>query len=173
MSKVCVARTVSRQEVKANHDANEACLAEWDRLEGQRCWDKEVVEEKRDLIAIYKGINTVHFGKLAEICVEKGSELDKHDPHRKYKGRVVFLGDRVKDTAGRPAVFEELSSSPAALEAGKLADLYGCLTLALEAKLENEETSNSGEDSVTADEDNCKGSAPANKGNNKEQRITA
>ena len=59
--------------------------------------------------------------------MEKGSELPKGDPGRKYKGRVVFLGDRVRDQQGRIAVFEEMSSSPAALEAGKLCDFYGCL----------------------------------------------
>ena len=59
--------------------------------------------------------------------MEKGSELDEKDENRKTKGRVVFLGDRVKDGDGKFAVFEELSSSPAAMSAGKFADAYGCM----------------------------------------------
>ena len=50
-------------------------------------------------------------------------------PERDTKVVLVFLGDRVTDIFGRPAIFEELASSPAALEAGKLVDLYGCLVL--------------------------------------------
>ena len=55
---------------------------------------------------------TIHLGSLLELCYLKGSELHVDDPGRKYKGRVVFLGDRVKDQHGATAVFEELSSSP-------------------------------------------------------------
>ena len=40
---------------------------------------------------------------------------------------MVFLGDRVTDERGNFAVFEELSSSPAALEASKFCDMYGLL----------------------------------------------
>ena len=43
------------------------------------------------------------------------------------KGRVVFLGDRVKDGDGNYAIFEELSSSPAAMSSGKFADAYGAM----------------------------------------------
>ena len=70
---------------------------------------------------------TIHIGSLHEICVEKGSELPEDHPDRKYKGRVVFLGDRVRDQHGNVAVSQELSSSPAALEAGKFCDAYGLL----------------------------------------------
>ena len=58
-----------------------------------------------------------HIGSLHELCVEKGSELEPGNPARKFKGRVVFLGDRVKDEHGHVAVFEEMASSPAGLEA--------------------------------------------------------
>ena len=69
----------------------------------------------------------VHVGSLHELIVEKGSELREDDPNRKMKGRVVFLGDRVKDGLGNYAIFEELSSSPAAMSSGKFADAYGSL----------------------------------------------
>ena len=41
--------------------------------------------------------NTVHFGRIVELCHEKGSELEIGDPERKMKGRSVLLGDNVKD----------------------------------------------------------------------------
>ena len=130
LSKACVARAVNRKEVSSNAKANQACLDEWARLDKVKCWNMEVVRERGELIRSNRGKQqNVHFGKLAEICVEKGSEVEEGNKGRKYKGRVVFLGDRVRDVNGNPAVFEELSSSPAALEAGKLVDLYGCLMM--------------------------------------------
>ena len=48
-------------------------------------------------------------------------------PRRKYKGRAVFAGDRVRDEAGQWAIFQELGSCPATMEAARAADAYGCL----------------------------------------------
>ena len=39
----------------------------------------------------------------------------------------MFLGDRVKDQYGAAAVFDELASSPAGMEASKFCDAYGLL----------------------------------------------
>ena len=88
--------------------------------EDVRSWS-EVIREARQ-----EG-REVHVGSLHELVVEKGSELQLGDKNRKLKGRVVFLGDRVRDAEGKHAVFEELSSSPAAMSAGKFADAYGCM----------------------------------------------
>ena len=60
-----------------------------------------------------------------EILVEKGSELKDGDDGKKYKGRVVFQGNSVRDENYEYAVFSELSSSPATMEAGKFCDAYG------------------------------------------------
>jgi hypothetical protein len=68
----------------------------------------------------------VHFGHLFGICVEKNSELAPDNPARKFKGRVVFQGNQVRDQAGDWALFEELSSAPATMEAGEAVDAYGC-----------------------------------------------
>ena len=57
----------------------------------------------------------------------KGSELPEDHPDRKLKGRVVFLGDRVRDQFGSATVFEKLTSSPAGMEAFRFCDFYGCL----------------------------------------------
>ena len=64
-------------------------------------------------------------GMLYEICVEKGSELAPD--LRKYKGRVVFLGSQVKNQNWEAAMFQDLGSSPATMEAGKAADIVGCM----------------------------------------------
>ena len=52
--------------------------------------------------------------------------MAENNTERKCKGWAVSLGYRVKDADGNFALFEELSSSPAAMSAGKLADVYGC-----------------------------------------------
>ena len=66
-------------------------------------------------------------GRLFGICVLKGSELDLKDERRKYKYRVVFQGNRVIDQNWEAAIFQDLGSTPASMEAGKVADCYGCL----------------------------------------------
>ena len=59
------------------------------------------------------------------ICVEKNAELAEDNPAGKYKGRVVFKANQVKDENWEVAMFQELSSSPATMEASKVADCYG------------------------------------------------
>ena len=118
-----VARSVSRREVRETPQADEACRKEWDRLEKIGCWDPASVGEWQKLRREANAAGEIiHVGSLHEFCTEKGSELAIDHPDRKYKGRVVFLGDRVTDQAGRIAVFEEMASNPATMEAGKMTD---------------------------------------------------
>ena len=101
---------------------------EWKKLDDAKVWINTEVREWRDVKSeAVKDGREIHVGGLHELTVEKGSELQHDDPGRKMKGRVVFLGDRVKDAQGNHAIFEELSSSPAAMSAGKLADAYGSM----------------------------------------------
>ena len=81
-------------------------------------WHK-VAEEARK-----SGIK-VHVGRVFGIASLKGSELKEGDPDRKLKGRFVFQGNKVRDEHYNPALFEELSSSPATLQAMKCVDAYG------------------------------------------------
>ena len=48
-------------------------------------------------------------------------------PSRKFKGRTVFQGNNGKDEAADVALFAELGSSPANMEAGKALDAYGSM----------------------------------------------
>ena len=57
--------------------------------------------------------------------VEKNHELDPNDKRRKYKGRAVFQGNNVRDQDGNSAIFVDLGSSPATMEAARAADVYG------------------------------------------------
>eukprot|EP00959_Pyramimonas_sp_CCMP1952_P351755 7370008-Pyramimonas_sp.AAC.1 len=68
---------------------------------------------------------TAHFGRLFAILVEKNSELPLAHTGCKYKGRVVFDGSSVRDPNKDVALFQELSSSPATMQAGKAADTHG------------------------------------------------
>ena len=54
-----------------------------------------------------------------------GAELKQGDSNRKYKGRSVFQGNKVLDENADHALFAEMSSGPASMEAGKKLDVFG------------------------------------------------
>jgi hypothetical protein len=122
----CVARPVGKKERKATPAAEEAVLKEWARLRAAGCWDESKVCEWTDVRkAASKAGHTVHVGMIFEIVVEKGAELPAGSPGRKFKGRVVFQGNHVLDQNYDHAMFNELGSCPATMEAAKAADVYG------------------------------------------------
>ena len=85
-----------------------------------RAW-KDVANEARDRK------QKVHVGRVFDILVIKNSALPEGHPLRKYKGRVVFEGCYVRDESGKMAIFADLSSAPATMQVGKIADFYGAL----------------------------------------------
>ena len=90
-------------------------------------WLYDTVSEWHDISQkAKKSGNKVHVGKVFEICVEKGSELPITSKLRKFKGRTVFQGNNVRDENADVALFAELGSAPATMEAGKAVDAYGC-----------------------------------------------
>ena len=98
------------------------------KLSKPGCWDEDLVEEMHVVKARARRRNaTMHFGKIFGICVEKGSELPVGVKNRKFKGRYVFQGNDVRDQNWEAAIFQELGSSPAAMEAGNSCDFYGLL----------------------------------------------
>ncbi len=123
-----VARPVNKSEIASEPKAKKAMDSEWERLRSRGTWDESKVKEWREVSAKAKSENRkIHVGRIFGICVEKGSELQKNDPARKFKGRFVFEGCNVRDEYGQAAQFGELSSSPATLEAAKLVDAFGLL----------------------------------------------
>ena len=123
-----VVRSVGKKEMLATPKAMLAMDEEWNKLMRQLVWDMASVREYDEVVAEAK-LNKikVHFGDIFGICGLKGSELSEDDPGRKWKGRFVFRGSLVKDEYNNHAIFEELSSSPATLEASKAVDAYGLI----------------------------------------------
>ena len=116
-------------KAKAVMDAEWARLRAVPRPDGQLgVWDEALVQEWRDVRrqALQCGTKA-HIGRIFGIVVEKNHELPEHDPKRKYKGRAVFGGDNVKDEAGSWALFQDLGSCPATMEAARAGDAYGCM----------------------------------------------
>ncbi len=59
----------------------------------------------------------VHFGSLMDICHETHCEITQGP--RRYKGRVVFRGDPVRDETGFYAVLSEQGTAASHLAAAK------------------------------------------------------
>ncbi len=132
----CVARPVRGPEIASNPAARAAMDLEFNKLRDKvhpglskkGAWDIDSVEELSSVKArAHRTGVTMHFGRIFGICVEKGSELPRGDKNRKFKGRYVFQGNEVKDQNWEAAIFQELGSSPAAMEAGNSCDFYGLL----------------------------------------------
>ena len=116
----CVARPVNKAEIAKTPKAQEAMQKEWDRLTSKGVWDENDVEEWDDVRRRYNSINKkVHLGYLFGICVQKNHELRDDDPAKKFKGRVVFQGNRVVDQFFDAAIFQDQGSAPATLEAAR------------------------------------------------------
>ena len=105
---------------------------EWGRLRKaakQGCWDESKVREYDDIVReVRRDQRKAHFGKIFEVCVDKNFQLPETDPARKFKGRVVYQGNNVRDEHGDAAFcFQDLSSCPAIMEATKCADWFALI----------------------------------------------
>ncbi|MDP7499719.1 MAG: reverse transcriptase domain-containing protein, partial [SAR324 cluster bacterium] len=129
-----VARSVGRNEMRTHPRAIKAMNEEWDRLrkagpEKKGAWREDLVESWHAVKARFNAMNqAVHVGDLLEVCVQKHSELPdtpENSEKRKYKGRVVYGGHRVRDQTGQAALFQELHSCPATSTASRVCDVYG------------------------------------------------
>jgi hypothetical protein len=123
-----VARPVSKRELGSNPAARAAAQTEWDKLRKAGCWDETMFREWSEVAQEAIDSDTkVHVGRVFEIVVEKGAELLQGDPARKFKGRVVYQGNNVKDESWDAAIFSDLGSAPSSMEAAKAVDAYGLL----------------------------------------------
>ena len=123
---ILVARPVNKKEIRSNPKAQESLDIERNKLVKKTAWLYDTIQEWSTVSdgAKKKG-KKAHVGKVIEICVEKGSELPLGHKLRKYKGRTVFQGNSVRYENADVALFSELGSSPATMEAGKSVDAYG------------------------------------------------
>ncbi len=104
-----------------------ALRAEWDALRALLTWDEAKVREWSEVSreAIEKKIR-IHSGPMiSDHCGEK-CELAEGHPLRKFKVRVVFQGNNVKDEMSYEALFQDLGSAPASMSAAKFADYLSC-----------------------------------------------
>ena len=86
-----VARPVARAEATTDERAIKALAKEWATIH-EKVWDVWKVREKADVKREAKRSGeTVQFGRVHGICVEKNAELPEGHPNLKFKGRVVFL----------------------------------------------------------------------------------
>ena len=77
---------------------------EWEKLEKISAWNLTKVKSKKEVIDEARmSCATVHLASVMDICHLKNAELEAK--HQKYKGRVVFRGDIVKDDSGSTRIF--------------------------------------------------------------------
>ena len=106
-----VTKLLERVEVYRDPKAVEAIKAEGKALVDQRTWLEDTVIERDQLIAKAKASGEqIHLGELMSIASIKFFEMAPE--YHKYKGRVCFRGDAVKDQNGAAAIFQELSANP-------------------------------------------------------------
>ena len=105
-------------------EAKQAVDAEWTAHAQKKTWNVDRVRPRAEVIAeANRKKVSVHFGRLMDLCHLKHAELDKNV--QKYKGRVVFRGDQVRDETGFYAVFTEQSASASHMAAIKFMDYIG------------------------------------------------
>ena len=106
--------------------AKAAVDKEWEKLEKISTWNLTKVKSKKQVIdEAWTSGATVHFASSMNICHLKNAELEAK--HQKYKGRVVFRGDIVKDDSGFNAVFTEQGSSASQMTAVNIMDIISSL----------------------------------------------
>ena len=111
--------------MRSNPDAMEAVKNEKLGLLKEGTWLEDNPVEKDVLAADARSSGVhIHMGELMPIASIKHWESPDL---RKYKGRIVFRGDCVKDQDGAIAVFQELSASPSAIHSINSNMAYGCL----------------------------------------------
>ena len=109
-----------------NRAAKAAAHKEWEKLEKISAWNLTKVKSKKKVIDEARTAGaTVHFASLMDICLLKNVELEAK--HQNYKGRVVLLGDIVKDGSWFYAVFTEQGSSASQMTAAKIMDIISRL----------------------------------------------
>ena len=121
-----IARPVGKKEHKSTPASIAAEEKEWKSLEDRKVWLLETVREWDEVAAEARRIGKeIHMGRIFGFAVVKHHELEQK--YWKYKYRVVFQGNRVVTQNWTAAIFQDLGSQPASLEAGKANDVYGLL----------------------------------------------
>ena len=121
-----VTRLLDRKEMISDPEARKAVKAEGAALIEEGTWLEDTIINRDDPIAwARKNNKKIHMGDLLAICSIKYAECEKH--LWKYKGRICFRGDNVKDEYGAMAVFQQMSASPTTVNTANSTIAYGML----------------------------------------------
>ena len=126
---ICVLATIhkllSRDEMRNDPMAIEAIKEEGRGVRAKDVWlDSTVMEKSERLAKAKREGKVIHIAEVMPIASIKHWESPDR---RRYKGRLVFRGDVVKDTWGAAAQFGALYSAPTNTQAINLAVFYGLL----------------------------------------------
>ena len=122
-----VAKKVGNKEGDSVKAAYDAMTAEADKLAKKGVRNLDKVKEWSDVCNNRSKNEFAHVGNGFGICMENGSELEKDNKGRYYKGRYVYQGNHVKDQNSNAVLFNEIGSSPAGTESSKAMDAFGLL----------------------------------------------
>ena len=107
---------MSQAEVERTPDAKAAMDKEWKKLTDKGCWLEDKVREFPNVQReAQHQKRKMHIGRI----------FPKGHRDQKWKGRSVFQGNKVSDANDDHAIFAELGSSPASMEAAKIIDVFG------------------------------------------------
>jgi hypothetical protein len=86
-------------------------------LRAKKVWNEDLVQEWKQASAEHPD---AHVGSIFPLVGVKNFESMDPNEHR-WKGRVVLGGDRIKKANGQWAIFEDVGSTPASMQATRIA----------------------------------------------------
>ena len=120
----CIAKPISKKDYHKYSGSENAVRAEWKRLVNKGVFDLKTFSNWKDVArSANKRNEVIHMGRVFGFMVEKNSESASN---KKLKYRVVFQGNNVITQNYEVAMFQDLGSAPASMEAAKCIDCYGC-----------------------------------------------
>ena len=112
-------------------EAREAVKGEYAKLRKSGAWDEskvrewsDVIKESRERRAKNPKLKGSLRGRVFPLCVVKNSEIAHL---RKYKGRVVFQGNNVRDEFCMQALFPDQGSGASFMTASRVMDAISIL----------------------------------------------
>ena len=119
-------RNLSRREWQAEPKALEAIAQEAEGLRRNGTWDDSTAMPLHDLRSNARAQGRkLRVAELMTLCGVKHAELAPE--FQKFKGRIVYRGDRVLDEFSNFVFFEETSTTPTGLIALNTSLCWGCL----------------------------------------------
>ena len=121
-----VTKALSRNEWVSNPKALEAIQKESEGLRANQTWDDETACDADELMRQSKVLSKeIKVAELLILCGIKHAELDASK--QKYKGRIVYRGDKVMTQNGDIVLFTEVSTSPTTIIALNMCLWWGAL----------------------------------------------